>query len=159
MWLVSGKRENFVVSPVIQPGSSAMITIKQNSEGKFKFGLFSRTDLGQDNNNVQVNLFDARQAVNGKKIYIWRAEKEKNLLGKLSSTFSQSDPEKEKFEASLVLTDEADPQPLRDAGTEHYRDAERITKKDWLGWIVPNAVTAGATMFTSILSALTGAPA
>ena len=140
--MVSGKKENFVVSPVIQPGTKAMITVKQNSKGKFKFGLFSRTDLGQDDNNVHVNLFDAGQASNGKKINIWRSE-----IGN------------GKFEASLVLTDEADPQPLRDAGTEHYRDAERITKKDWLGWIVPNAVNAGATMFTSILSALTGAPA
>ena len=139
---MSGKKENFVVSPVIQPGSTAMITIKQNSKGKFKFGLFSRTDLGQDDNNIHVNLFDARQAVNGKKIYIGRSEKENG-----------------KFEASLVLTDEADPQPLRDAGTEQYRDAERITKKDWLGWIVPNAVTASSTVFTSILTAVTGAPA
>ena len=138
--MVSGKKENFAVSPVIQPGSSAKITIKQNSQGKFKFGLFSRTDLGQDDNNIHVNLFDARQAVNGKKINIGRSEKEKG-----------------KFEASLVLTDEADPQPLRDAGTEHYRDGERITKKDWLGWIVPNAITASATMFTSILTAVTGA--
>ena len=133
--MVSGKKENFVVSPVIQPGSKAKITIKQNSKGKFEFGLFSRTDLGQDNNNVHVNLFDARQVVNGKKINFWRSEK---------------------FEASMILTDEADPQPLRDAGTEHYRDGERITKKDWRGWIVPNAVTASAKMFTSILTAVTG---
>ena len=96
---MSGKKENFVVSPVIQPGSTAMITIKQNSKGKFKFGLFSMTDLGQDNDNIHVNLFDARQAVNGKKIYIGRSVKEKNLLGKLSSFFSQSDLEKGKFEA------------------------------------------------------------
>ena len=138
--MVSGKKEKFVVSPVIQPGSKSMITIKENSQGKFKFGLFSRPDLGQDNNNIQVNLFDARQALNGKKIYVGRSE-----MGK--------------FEASLVLTDEADPQPLRDVGTEHYRDAERITKKDWLGWIVPKAVTASSTVFTSILTAVTGTPA
>ena len=151
---MSGKKENFVVSPVIQPGSNAKITIKQNSQKKFEFGLFSRTDLGQDDNNVHVNLFDARQALNGKKIYIWRNGKEKDLFGKLSSTFSQSEPEKGKFEAYLVLTDEADPLPLRDTGTEHYRDAERISKKDWLGWIVPNAVTAISTVFTSILTAV-----
>ena len=113
--MVSGKKESFVVSPVIQPGSTAMITIQKNSEGKFKFGLFCMTDLGQDKDNVHVNLFDARQAVNVKKIYIWREEK---------------------FEASMMLTDEVDPQPLREAGTEHYRDDERITRKDWLGWSV-----------------------
>ena len=139
---MSGKKESFVVSPVIQPGSTAMITIQQNSEGKFKFGLFSMTDLAQDKDNVHVNLFDARQAVNGKKIYIWR-----------------DDSVKEKFEASMILTDEVDPQPLREAGTEHYRDGERITKKDWLGWIVPNTISAVATVFKSILGAVTGAPA
>ena len=138
--MVSGKKESFVVSPVIQPGSKAKITIKQNSEGKFQFGLFSRTDLGQDNNNVQVNLYDARQAVNGKKINIWRCDEGKGNFG-----------------ASIVLTDEAAPQSLESSGSEHYRDAERITKKDWLGWIVPNAISASATMFQSILTAVTGA--
>ena len=132
---MSGKKENFVVSPAIPPGSTSTITVKQNSKGKFTFGLFSRTDLGQDDNNIHVNLFDAGQAVNGKKINIGRSEKEKG-----------------KFEASLVLTDEADPQPLRDAGTEHYRDAERITKKDWLGWIVPNASKAVDNTLQSAIS-------
>ena len=113
--MVSGKKESFVVSPVIQPRSTAMITIQQNSEGKFKFGLFSMTDLAQDKDNVHVNLFDARQAVNVKKIYIWR-----------------DDSVKEKFEASMILTDEADPQPLRDAGTEHYRDGRESTRRT--GW-------------------------
>ena len=128
------------MSPVIQPGFKAKITIKQNSEGKFQFGLFSRTDLGQDNNNVQVNLYDARQAVNGKKINIWRCDEGKGNFG-----------------ASIVLTDEAAPQSLESSGSEHYRDAERITKKDWLGWIVPNTISASATMFQSILTAVTGA--
>ena len=137
--MVSGKKESFVVSPVIQPGSKAKITIKQNSERKFQFGLFSRTDLGQDNNNVQVNLYDARQAVNGKKINIWRCEEGKGNFG-----------------ASIVLTDEAAPQSLESSGSEHYRDAERITKKDWLGWIVPNAIKAASKGFQSILGAVTG---
>ena len=154
--MVSGKKENFAISPVIQPGSTATITIKQNSEGKFKFGFFSRRDLGQDNSNVNVNLFDARQAVNGKKINIWRSEKKKGWLAKILPSSMQSDPEKGKFEASMILTDEADPQPLRDAGTEQYRDAERICRKDWLGWIVPNAINAGTKVFQSILTAVAG---
>ena len=139
MWVVSGKTHNFVVSPAINPGTSDRITIKQNSEGRFKFGPFSLTDLGQGKDRVQVNMMDAQQAANVKKINIWR-----------------SDPGK--FEASMVLTDEADPQPLESSGTQQFRDRERICRKDWLGWIVPKAVSGGAKVFSSILTAATGAP-
>ena len=85
-----------------------------------------------------MNLFDAQQAVNAVKIKI-----------KINSA--------SKFEASMVLTDETQPQPLESSGTQHFREAERITKKDWLGWIVPNAIKAGPKIFSSILSASTGA--
>ena len=87
LWIVSGKKENFVVSPTINPGTSDRITIKQNSERRFKFGPFSLSDLGQGKDQVQVNMLDAQQAVNVRKINIWR-----------------SDPGK--FEASMILTDE-----------------------------------------------------
>ena len=133
---MSGKKESFVVSPTINPGTSITITIKQNSERRFKFGPFSLSDLGQSKDQVQVNMFDAQQAVNVKKINIWR-----------------SDPGK--FEASMVLTDEADPQPLESSGNQQFRDGERICRKDWLGWIVPNAVTASSTVFRSLLTAVT----
>ena len=139
LWIVSGKKESFVVSPAINPGTSDRITIKQNSERRFKFGPFSLSDLGQSKDQVQVNMFDAQQAVNVKKINIWR-----------------SDPGK--FEASMLLTDEADPQPLESSGTQQFRDRERICRKDWLGWIVPKAVSGGAKVFSSILTAATGAP-
>merc|ERR1711941_136349 len=110
----------------INPGTSDRITIKQNSEGRFKFGPFSLSDLGQGKDQVQVNMFDAQQAVNVKKINIWR-----------------SDPAMGKFEASMVLTNEnkADPQPLESFGNQQFRDGERICKKDWLGWIVPNTIS------------------
>ena len=139
LWIVSGKKESFVVSPTINPGTSERITIKQNGK-MFLFGPFSLSDLGQGKDQVQVNMFDAQQAVNVKKINIWR-----------------SDPGK--FEASMVLTDEADPQPLKSSGNQQFRDGERISRKDWLGWIVPNAISGGATMFSSILTAATGVPA
>ena len=141
LWIVSGKKENFDVSPRIQPRAEENITIKQNSEGRFKFGPFSLTDLMHEKGSVQVNLFDAQHADNIKKIGIRRS----GPAGK--------------FEASMLLTDEADSQPLESSGNKHYREVERISKKDWLGWIVPNAITAGATVLSSILSAATGAPA
>ena len=129
------------MSPRIQPGTDENITIKQNSDGKFMSGPFSLTDLMHEKGSVQVNLFDAHQADNVAKISIWRSES----AGK--------------FEANMLLTDEADPQPLESLESKHYREAERISKRDWLGWIVPNAITAGATVFSSILSAATGASA
>ena len=98
--IVSGKKESFVVSPAINPGTSDRITIKQNGK-MFLFGPFSLSDLGQGKDQVQVNMFDAQQAVNVKKINIWR-----------------SDPGK--FEASMVLTDEVDPQPLKSSGNQQF---------------------------------------
>ena len=52
-----------------------------------------------DYNQVHVNLFDAQRAVNGTKIKIWRTAG--------------------KFEVSMLLTDEAEPQPLESLGTKH----------------------------------------
>ena len=137
LWIVSGHKDNFDVSPAINPGTCQSITIKQNKEGRFKFGPFSLNDLGKGKDHVQVNLFDAQQAVNAVKINVWKSD-------------SAS-----KFEASMVLADEALPQPLKSSGTQHFREVERITKKDWLGWILPNAIQAGGTAFSSILSAAT----
>merc|ERR1719234_1004650 len=88
--IVSGKKDNFDVSPVINPGSSDNITIKQNSDKKFMFGPFSARDLKNEKDQVPVNLFDAQKAVNVTKIKIWRTAG--------------------KFEASMFLTDGADPQ-------------------------------------------------
>ena len=111
-----------------------MITIKQNSDKKFLFGPFSETDLKQDKNQVHINLFDAQQALNVKKISIWKSEP----AGK--------------FEASMLLTNEAVPQPLMSLGTKHFREEDRINKKVWLGW----GITGGATLLASILTASTG---
>ena len=135
MWIVSGRKDNFDVSPAIRPGTSENISIQKNEEGRFKFGPFSLDDIIDGKNQVQVALFDAQQAVNVVKIIIMRSD-------------SAS-----KFEASMLLTDETQPQPLESSGTQHYREVERITMKDWLGWVVPNTIKAGPKLFSSILSA------
>ena len=136
---MSGRRDNFDVSPVINPGSSVNITIKQNSDKKFMFGPFSARDLNQEKDQVHVNLFDAQKAVNVTKINIWRSSS--------------------KCEASMLLTDEAAPQPMESSGTKHFREKERISKKDWLGWILPQAIPAASGVFRAILNAATGVPA
>ena len=135
MWIVSGRKDNFDVSPEIQPGTSENITIRQNKEGRFKFGIFCLRDLSHGKNQVHVTLFDAQQAVNVVKIIIMRSD-------------SAS-----KFEASMLLTDETQPQPLESSGTKHFRESERISKKNWLGWILPNAIKAGSTVFDASLGA------
>ena len=140
LWVVSGTKDNFDVSPEINPGNFENITIKQNKEGKFMFGLFSLTDLNQSKDNVQVSLFDAQQALNGKRIKIWRA-----------------DPAG-KFEASLVLADEATVVSLERSGTQQFREAERVTRKDWLKWIIKGAARGSAKVFSSILEAAVGVP-
>ena len=127
------------MSPVINPGSSNNITIKQNSDKKFMFGPFSARDLKNEKDQVHVNLFDAQKAVNVTKIKIWRTAG--------------------KFEASMFLTDGADPQPLESTETKHFREKERISKKDWLGWILPQAIPAASGVFRAILNAATGVPA
>ena len=131
---MSGKKDNFDVSPVINPGSSVNITIKQNSDKKFMFGPFSAKDLNQEKDQVHVDLFDAQKAVNVTKIHIWRTAG--------------------KFEASILLTDEAYTQPLESSGTKHFREKERISKKDWLGWIVPKAIPAATGVFSAILGVI-----
>ena len=37
----------------------------------------------------------------------------------------------------MVLTGRADPQTMRSIGTEQFREADRVTRKNWLGWIIP----------------------
>merc|ERR1712110_880862 len=109
--IVSGKRESFDVSPVINPGKFRQaVTIRQNADKKFIFGPFSETDFNKDKSQVQVHLFDAQQALNVKKINIWRSAG--------------------KFKASMLLTDEYDPQPMESMGTKQYRERDRINKKD-----------------------------
>ena len=133
--VISGKKTNFDVSPVISPGTEAMVSIKQNSRGLFEFGPFSpKAILG--GKEVEANMFDAQQAINGKKIKIWQT-----YHGQV--------------ESSLVLTSEPGQVMLSSTRTKHYRDRERITVKDWLGWTVPSAITAVGT----IASLLSGLPA
>ena len=87
------------MSPVINPETFRQaVTIRQNADKKFIFGPFSETDFNKDKAQVQVHLFDAQQALNVKKINIWRSGG--------------------KFEASMILTDESDPQPMESKGTK-----------------------------------------
>ena len=110
--MVSGPSASFDVSPVINGGTEAKITIKQNS--RFFFGIFAREDCLQEG-EVQANMFDAQECSRVKKIQIWRSEE-----GQIG--------------AATVLTDRPEPQNMVSTGSEHYRDGDRVTRKDWLGW-------------------------
>ena len=132
---MSGRKENFDVSPDINPGVTYKVTIKKNNDGKFAFGPF--TTQGTD--HIKVNLFDAQEAINVEKISIRKSNSES-------------------FEASMLLRGETEPQPMESLGTEHFREADRISRKDLLNAIAPNAITAGSSMISSIISASTGTP-
>ena len=113
---MSGKRTDFDVSPVIKEGTETMVTIKQNSSGKFEFGIFSKDSLLKaDASEVQAPMFDARQMLNGKKLEIWQTE-----TGQVG--------------AAIILTDRPDPQTLNNTRNKHYKDADLINKKFWLKW-------------------------
>ena len=131
--VISGKKTNFDVSPVISPGTEAMVSIKQNSRGLFEFGPFSPKAI-LDGNEVQANMFDAQQALNGKKIKIWQTHHGQ-------------------FESCMILAGGPGEVMLVSTRTKHYRDRERITVKDWLGWTVPNAISAVGSL-ASLLSGL-----
>ena len=134
MAVVSGKKTDFDVSPIIAPGTEAMVSIKQNSRGLFEFGPFS-TEAILDKSEVNANMFNAQQALNGKKIKIWQT-----YLGQV--------------ESSMILTSNPGEMMLVSTRTKHYRDKDRITMKDWIGWTVPNTISAVG----SIASLLSGLP-
>ena len=122
--MVSGKKTDFDVSPVIKEGTETTINIKQNSSGKFEFGIFSKDSLLKDDKSqVQAHMFDARQILNGKKLEIWQTE-----TGQVG--------------AAIILTDRPEPQTLNNTRNKHYRDADLINRKTWLDWILPNTIKA-----------------
>ena len=69
--MVSGRRTDFDVSPIIKGGTEVSVVIKRNRHGRFEFGPYSREDVTREE-EVQANMFDAQEMLNGKKIKILR---------------------------------------------------------------------------------------
>ena len=91
------------------------IDIKENARG-FEFGL-SRSQGGGKAGQKEylATIFDAQEVANGKLIKVWRESGE--------------------HKASIVLTDGTQ-QQLSNTRTRHYRERDRISRKDWINWAV-----------------------
>jgi len=126
LYVVTGKKHNFDVSPIINGGTGANINIKQSRKGKFEFGVYSE-DSKEHGTEVRANMFNAREVGGGKKIHVWR-----EINGE--------------FKASIVLCHNKE-QLLKSTRTEHYRDKDRITLKDMLGWVLGAVGSIGGAAF------------
>ena len=109
--MISGKKTSYDVSPVINGGAKAEVTIRKNSSNKFEFGLI-KEDVLQES-EIRVKMFDAGECSGIKKIQIWQSEEDK-------------------IEAVMVLTGRAEPLPMSPTKDKHYRKGDRITMKNFL---------------------------
>ena len=96
----------------ITAGVELNIDIKENARG-FEFGL--SLSKGQKEKEYLTTIFDAQEVANGKLIKVWRESGE--------------------HKASIVLTDGTQ-QHLSNTRTRHYRERDRISRKDWINWAV-----------------------
>jgi len=113
--LVSGKKTDFDVTELLA-GDRKNIDIKKNSEG-FEFGLCLPTvgAGGAAEEEYLATMFDAQQVTDGKLIKVGR--------------------DSDGYKVSIVLTDDTE-HTLSNRRTKHYRESDRISRKDWLNWTV-----------------------
>ena len=119
--LLSGKKTDFDVTPEFSAGDEKNIEIKKNRRG-FEFGLCVAKGAGQNEKDYRATMFDAQELADGKLIKVWR--------------------ESDQCKASVVLTDNTE-QPLSNTRTKHYRESDRVSRKDWLNWAVRVAAPTG----------------
>ena len=100
------------MTPALSPGVEANIEIKKNRRG-FEFGLC--VPAGGGVTEYRATMFDAQKVADGKLIKVWRESGE--------------------YKASVVLTDNTE-HHLKNTRTKHYREPDRISRKDWLNWTV-----------------------
>ena len=104
----------------IASGLEVNIDIKENARG-FEFVL--SLSQGQKEKEYLTTIFDAQEVASGKLIKVWRESGEQK--------------------ASIVLTDGTEHQ-LTNTRTKHYREKDRITRKDWIKWAVDLAGSLAA---------------
>ena len=126
--LVSGKKTDFEGTPELAAGVEMNIEIKKNERG-FEFGLSVATGgggAGQNQKEYLATIFDAQEVANGKLIKVWMESGE--------------------HKATIVLTDGTE-HPLKATRTKHYREIDRMSRKDWLDWGA--RITGSVTKLTS----------
>ena len=118
------------MTPELLAGIEKNIEIKKNSRG-FEFGPCLTTGCGGaalNEKEYTATMFDAQELANGKLIKVWRESGE--------------------FKASIVLTDNKE-YPLKSTRMKHYRETDRISRKDWLNWGA--RITGSITQLTSAI--------
>ena len=117
-------------------GAEKNIVIKKNHEG-FEFGLsVAKENAGQNQTEYLATMFYAKEVTKGKLIKVWRESGE--------------------YKASIVLTDNTE-YPLKNTRTKHYREIDRMSRKDWLDWGA--RITGSMTKLTSaVVKTVNGGP-
>ena len=116
-------------------GVEKNIEIKENTRG-FEFGLSVATEkAGQNQKEYLATMFDAQEVAKGKLIKVWRESGEDK--------------------ASIVLTDGSE-QPLMNTRTVHYREADRINRKDKINWARDFFAPVASAIASTSVKAATG---
>ena len=110
--MVSGRKENWDESPPIAPGAKQRITVKKNSK-KYEFGLIPADNTNSGIQGHRAEMFDSKRIADVEAFNVWKA-------------FNGP------CEASAIVNGETF--HLQSERTEHYRDEDRINKKDIITW-------------------------
>ena len=121
-------------------GEEKNIEIKKNTSG-FEFGLCVASEGegaagSQKEKEYWATMFNAQEVTCGKLIKVWRESGE--------------------YKVTIVLTDNTE-HPLKNTRTKHYREIDRMSRKDWLDWGA--RITGSMTKLTSaVVKTVNGGP-
>ena len=110
--MVSGRKRNWDVSPPIAAGAKQRITVKKNRMG-YEFGLIPADNTNSGIQGHRAKMFDSKRIADVEAFNVWKA-------------FNGPS------EASAIVNGETF--HLQSERTEHYRDEDRINKKDIITW-------------------------
>ena len=119
MYVVVGRMRQFEAI-LLRNGEEKVFELKSNSKDEFEFGLGAKTtqtEIEVGRREFQADMFDALQVDKGKKIKIESSENERN--------------------ATLVTVDGRE-HSLQKIRNKTFKDEDRITAKNWLGWVSGN---------------------
>ena len=110
--MVSGRKENWDLSIPIAAGANQAIIVKKNSK-KYEFGLIPADNTNSGIQGYPAQMFDSKYIADVEAFNVWKA-------------FNGP------CEASAIVNGETF--HLQSERTEHYREKDRINKKDIITW-------------------------
>merc|ERR1712227_104027 len=116
IYVVVGRMRQFEAI-LLKNGQEKVFELKSNSKDEFEFGLGAKTtqtEIEVGRREFQADMFNALQVDKGKKIKIESSENERN--------------------ATLVTVDGRE-HSLQKIRNKTFKDEDRITAKNWLGWV------------------------